>query len=72
MLNHQGNANQNDSEIPPYTNQYDQDQKLKQPYMLLRMWRKRNTPPLLVELQVSTCTLEINLVVPEKIGNSST
>jgi hypothetical protein len=32
--------------------------------MLERMWRKRNTPPLLVELQTGTTTLEINLEVP--------
>ena len=33
--------------------------------------RGTNTPPLLVRLQAST-TLEINLMVPQKIGNSST
>jgi hypothetical protein len=38
--------------------------------MLERMWRKRNTPPLLVELQACTTTLEISLVVPQKIGHS--
>jgi hypothetical protein len=32
------------------------------------MWRKRNTPPLLVELQASITTLKISLMVPEKIG----
>ena len=35
--------------------------------MLSRMWRKRNTPPLLVELQAGTTILEISLVVPQKI-----
>jgi hypothetical protein len=40
--------------------------------MLVRMWRKRNTPPLLVGLQTGTTTLEINLEVPQKIGNRST
>jgi hypothetical protein len=29
--------------------------------MLARMWRKRNTPPLLVGLQACTTTLEISL-----------
>jgi hypothetical protein len=33
------------------------------------MWRKRNTPPLLVEVQASTTTLEISLSVPQKIGH---
>jgi hypothetical protein len=40
--------------------------------MLVRMRRKRNTPPLLVGLQTGTTILEINLAVPWKIGNCST
>jgi hypothetical protein len=40
--------------------------------MLARMWRKRNTPPLLVGLQACTTTLEVSLVVPQKIGHSAT
>jgi hypothetical protein len=39
--------------------------------MLARMWRKRNTPPLLVGLQTCTTTLEISLAVPQKIGQST-
>jgi hypothetical protein len=35
--------------------------------MLARMWRKRNTPPLLVGLQAGTTTLEISLSVPRKL-----
>ena len=35
--------------------------------MLARMWRKRNTPPLLVGLQACTTTLEISLAVSQKI-----
>ena len=35
--------------------------------MLARMWRKRNTPPLLVGLQAGTTTLEISLVDPQKL-----
>jgi hypothetical protein len=38
--------------------------------MLARFWRKRNPLPLLVGLQVGTTTLEISLVVPQKIGHS--
>jgi len=40
--------------------------------MLGRMWRKRNTPPLLVGQQTSKTTLEIGPVAPEEIGNIST
>ena len=35
--------------------------------MLARMWRKRNTPPLLVGLQSCTTPLEISLVVLRKL-----
>jgi len=43
--------------------------KLKQQHMLERVLRKR-TP--LVGLQICTTTLEINLLVSQKIRNSST
>ena len=39
--------------------------------MLARMWRKRNTPPL-VGLQTGTTTLEISLEVLQKIGHCTT
>ena len=39
--------------------------------MLARMWRKRNTLPLLVGLQACTTTLEFSLVVRQKIGHST-
>jgi hypothetical protein len=35
--------------------------------MLLRMWRKKNTPPLLVGLQADTTTLVNILEVPQKL-----
>jgi hypothetical protein len=40
--------------------------------MLVRMWRKRNIPPFLVGVQIGKNTLEINLAVPQKIGNTCT
>jgi hypothetical protein len=40
--------------------------------MLVRMWRKRNTPPFLVGFQACTTTLEISLAVLQKIGHSTT
>ena len=33
---------------------------------------KEDPPPLLVELKIGTTTLEINLGLPQKIGNRST
>jgi hypothetical protein len=40
--------------------------------MLARVWRKRNTPPLLEELEAATTTLEISLAVSQKTGIIST
>jgi hypothetical protein len=40
--------------------------------MLARMWRKRNTPPLLVGLQACKTTQEIRLAVTQKIAHSTT
>jgi hypothetical protein len=37
--------------------------------MLARMWRKRSTTPLLVRLKAGTNTMEISIVVPQKIGH---
>jgi hypothetical protein len=38
--------------------------------MLVRMWRKRDTSPLLVRLQADTTNLEISLVVLQKIDTA--
>jgi hypothetical protein len=70
ILNHQGNPNQNNPEIPPHTRQMAKKQKLRGQQMMVRMWRNRNTSPLLVGLQARTTTLEISFVVPQKIGHS--
>jgi hypothetical protein len=43
---------------------------LRNQQILVRMWRNRNTPLLLIGC--TTTTLEIHLVVPQKIGNTST
>jgi hypothetical protein len=40
--------------------------------MLARMWRKKNTPLLLVGLQAGKTTLKNNLAVPQKIEHSAT
>jgi hypothetical protein len=40
--------------------------------MLVRMWRKRNTPPLLVGLKADATSVDISFVVPQKTGYSTT
>jgi hypothetical protein len=39
--------------------------------MLMRMWRKRNTTPLLVGLQAYTTTPEVILEAPQKTGHNN-
>ena len=39
--------------------------------ILVNLWRKRNTPPLLVGLQACTTTLEVNLEVSQKIRHNT-
>jgi hypothetical protein len=40
--------------------------------MLAKIWSSGNIPPLLVGVQTSISTLEINLVVSQKTGSNST
>jgi hypothetical protein len=35
------------------------------------MWQKRNIPSMVVGLQAGATTLEISLIVPQKIGHSN-
>jgi hypothetical protein len=55
IISHQVNTNQNDPEIPPYTNQNDKTNKqtnLKLQHVVTRVWRKRNILSLLVGFQM--------------------
>jgi len=72
ILTHQENANQNDSEIQSYTHRIGYDKKFKGQYMLAKLWNRENTLPLLLGVQTCTITLKINVVVSQKIWNSST
>ena len=38
--------------------------------MLVRMWSKENTLPLLVGVQTCTATLKINMLISQKTGGS--
>jgi hypothetical protein len=49
-----------------------QKKQLKRWHMIVRMWSKGNTSPLLVGVQTCTSALEINMVVSQKVWNSST
>jgi hypothetical protein len=62
------NANQNDREIPLYTHQNGQNIKLKRQHMLVRLWSKGNSSPLLVRVQTYISILQINLKISQKTG----
>jgi hypothetical protein len=66
------NANQNISEVPPYIYHNGKLQNSKDNHTLAKMWSKGSSPSLLIGVQACTATLEINLVVSQKTGNSST
>ena len=59
------------SEILSYTCQNGYIQKHKWQLIMARMWSKGNTPSLLVRAQICTVTLEINIVISQKIVNRS-
>ena len=68
ILSHQGNVNQNNPEILPHTSQNGEDQKFMCQKMVARMWRKRNTPPLLVQplwKSVLGFLRKLDIVLPE-------
>ena len=69
-LSDQRNANQNNLKFQLTTIRMA---KNINPWVTMseRMWRMKNTPPLLVGLQTGTTTLEISLEVLQKTGNRS-
>ena len=72
MLNitiHQGNANQNHNEIPPYTGQNGHHNQSNKQQVLERMWRKGNPSALLVEMQTGAITMENSMEFPQKTKN---
>ena len=69
---HQGNTNQNHTEIPPHASQSGQNEQIRRLQMLARMWRNGNPLALLVGMQTGTAALETSVEVPQKIKNRST
>ena len=69
ITNHQGNANQNQNEIPPHTCQNGYHQKDNKKQLLARMWRKETPRALLVGMCVGAATGQNNTEVRQKIKN---
>ena len=72
ITNHQGNANQNHSEISPHTCQNGYHQKDNKRQVLMKMWKKGNPSMLLVGMQFGTPTKENSREVPQKIKDRTT
>ena len=59
MLNvtpHQGNTNENHTEIPPHASQSGYNEQIRRLQMLTRMWRNGNPLALLVGMQTGATT----------------
>ena len=52
IISHQGNSNQNHTEIPPYASYNGKNRQGKKQQLLERMWRKGIPPTLLVECKL--------------------
>jgi hypothetical protein len=72
ILNHQGNANQNNPEISTS----HQSEWLRSKFVVradaVENVENEEHSSLLVGLQAGTTTLEISLMIPQKIGHSTT
>jgi hypothetical protein len=71
ILSHQGNANRNDPEIPPTPIRMAKIKTSQVTTHVGKDMEKEEHSPMLVGLQTGRTTLEINLEVPQKIGNRS-
>jgi len=70
-LSHQGYANQNNPEIPPYTNQIRKAKIKSLSDILARTRSMGNSSLLLVRVQTFTSTLQINIMISQKTRNNS-
>ena len=75
MLNvapHQGNTNQNHTEISPHAGQGGQNEQIRRLKMLARLRRNGNPLALLVRMQIGAAAQENSVEVPQKIKNRTT
>ena len=67
ITNHQGNANQNNTKIPPHTCENGYNHQDKKQQMLEMLWRNRNPHSLLVGMQTGAASMENSMEIPQKI-----
>jgi DNA topoisomerase VI subunit A len=72
IFSHQGNANQNYTEIPSHLNQNKYYQKTQNITSAGEMQDNRNLYTMLAELQISPSITEISMEIPEKLKNRTT
>ena len=68
---HQGNTNQNHTEISPHASQSGLNEQIRKLQMLESMWRNGNPLALLVGMQTGATTLENSMEFPQKIKNKT-
>ena len=69
ITNHQGDADQNNYEIPPHTTENGTHPKEQKQPVLERMWRERDSSTLLVGMSTGPALLENNMDASQKIRN---
>ena len=67
ILSHQGNANQNGSEIPSYTCQMTKIKNTDENLFWRCCGARGNTPPLLLGVETCAVALEISMISSQKI-----
>ena len=48
------------------------EKQLRRQQVMEKLWRKRNTPPMLVGFQAGANTLEIGMTIPQRTGHNNT
>ena len=71
VTNHQRDVNQNDNMVPSHISQNDYRQQINKQQMLARVWRKRNTCVLLVEMQTGAATVKRSMEFPQNTKNGT-
>ena len=72
VTNHQGNANQNNTEISPDTHEKNYNHQDKKQQMFERLWKNKNPHSLLVGMQTGAASRESSMEIPHKIKNRTT
>ena len=71
VTSHQRDANSNHNEVPLHTGQKGYHKQIKIKQVLERMWRKKNSSTLLVEMETVATPVENCMEFPQKTKNGT-